>query len=584
MIKKIKSKKGFTIIELIVVIAIIAILALIATPRFKGVVDSAKITQIQNDVKVLEDQVQQDIILYDKLPSDWGTSFINDVELNKMIANENLYNKKGLLKSENTPSGGNYYIVPESEKQSIKTKLKGEFLSNNQGDVYYNKNNIEGTPQYSEKEIDDFIEKHNDTIPVASYEDLMAIGSGGKHTFAKGTKWQTERTTHINDSRFYIQVKDIDLEGKKFNPIGSSNWAFKGSYNGGNYTISNMSVIEPDKPFAGMFAKVHDSIMMDINLKNVNINSSYSAGALIGYVDNEDVGTEISNVHITGKIESGDNTGGIVGYAATASIKNSSVDVEINTNGKVSNFGRIGGVTGSNSSRGGGLIENVTVKADIKSSNEHDHIGGLVGENYGKIYNSSVELNLEGGDNNIGGLAGKNYGEISNSHSLGDVKGNIDVGGLVGDTGPTSIIKQSYSNVNVESTGSNTGGLVGNNLGKILNTYSLGDVKGNDDVGGLVGDNKGEVVNSYAVGIVKSIDANSIGGVIGKQNTGSVLTSNSYYDIEISALNGGVGTGSPNGGVEGKITVEMKKKSTYKNWDFSKVWKIEENKDYPTLR
>lgn len=580
MIKKMKSKKGFTIIELIVVIAIIAILALIATPRFKGVVDSAKITQIQNDVKVLETQVQQDITLHDKSPSDWGTNFINDVELNKMIANENLYNKKGLLKSENAPSGGNYYIVPESEKQSIKTKLKGEFLSNNQGDVYYNKNNIEGTPQYSEKEIDDFIEEHDDTIPVASYEDLMAIGSGGKHTFAKGTKWEAERTTHISDSRFYIQVKNIDLEGKEFNPIGSSDWAFRGSYNGGSYTISNMSIIQPDKPFAGMFGKVHDSIMMDINLKNVNINSSYSAGALIGYVHDKDVGTEISNVHITGKIESGDNTGGIVGYASTASIKNSSVDVEINTNGKVSNFGRIGGVTGSNSSRGG-LIENVTVKANIKASNENDNIGGLIGNNYGKIYNSSVELNLEGGNSNIGGLVGKNHGEISNSHSSGAVSGNKNVGGLVGSTGITSIIKQSYSSVNVESTGSNTGGLVGNNLGKILNTYSLGDVKGNGDVGGLVGDNEGEIVNSYAVGVVKSIDANAIGGVIGKQNTGSVLTSNSYYDIENSALDRG---GSPNGGVEGKTTVEMKKKSTYKNWDFNKVWRIQENKDYPTLR
>lgn len=40
--KKVKNKKGFTLIELIVVIAILAILAAIAIPRFTGVKNNAK--------------------------------------------------------------------------------------------------------------------------------------------------------------------------------------------------------------------------------------------------------------------------------------------------------------------------------------------------------------------------------------------------------------------------------------------------------------------------------------------------------------------------------------------------------------
>ena len=47
MKKIFKSKKGFTLIELIVVIAILAVLAMLALPTFNGLIDDSKV-QVAN--------------------------------------------------------------------------------------------------------------------------------------------------------------------------------------------------------------------------------------------------------------------------------------------------------------------------------------------------------------------------------------------------------------------------------------------------------------------------------------------------------------------------------------------------------
>ncbi|NMA86823.1 MAG: type II secretion system protein [Tissierellia bacterium] len=54
-----RNKKGFTLIELIVVMAIIGILVMLAMPKFMGYTEKAKLTKIQNDIKVAENKVEE---------------------------------------------------------------------------------------------------------------------------------------------------------------------------------------------------------------------------------------------------------------------------------------------------------------------------------------------------------------------------------------------------------------------------------------------------------------------------------------------------------------------------------------------
>jgi len=57
LLRKKKSNKGFTLIELIVVIAILAILALLLVPRFMGFTDRAKVQADEAAMETIEKAV-----------------------------------------------------------------------------------------------------------------------------------------------------------------------------------------------------------------------------------------------------------------------------------------------------------------------------------------------------------------------------------------------------------------------------------------------------------------------------------------------------------------------------------------------
>lgn len=64
MVERIKNKKGFTIIEIMVVIALIGILAAVLVPKFGGVRDTAKNTGMLTNAKMVEAYVASVIDSY----------------------------------------------------------------------------------------------------------------------------------------------------------------------------------------------------------------------------------------------------------------------------------------------------------------------------------------------------------------------------------------------------------------------------------------------------------------------------------------------------------------------------------------
>ena len=208
---------------------------------------------------------------------------------------------------------------------------------------------------------------------------------------------------------------DIDLNNEAWTPIGQTD-SFRGSFDGGNHTISNLKVDVTDDIKAGLFGNVIGNIK-DIKLSNVNISGHSKAGAIVasiyGHVDNchVDGGTIISTPD--SQKDNANNVGGIVGYVAEKSLTNGYTVTNCTVkNLKITAYRSVGGIAGrlmegatvSNCS-----VDNTVVIADMLTeysdekylTTESAKAGEIVGDN-----RYSVDLSL----NNYNNVTVKVYG------------------------------------------------------------------------------------------------------------------------------------------------------------------------------
>ena len=181
-----------------------------------------------------------------------------------------------------------------------------------------------------------------------------------------------------------------------------------------------------------------------------------------------------------------------------------------------------------------------------------------------KIELASVGIHCNGG----GGICGhiETNGNISQCYVKGDIVSSSTAGGIVGFTRHGKI-SECYMEGNIIVEGySYAGGICGYTSGSVENCYSVTNIKSQSSLNaaGIVGD--GNASYCYAIG---SIEGKYCNGISNKSFNFS------YYNIET--------TNCTSGGV-GLTTSQMKQQSSYENWDFNKIWQIEENKSYPTLR
>ncbi|MEF3313803.1 S-layer homology domain-containing protein [Paenibacillus sp. GYB004] len=228
------------------------------------------------------------------------------------------------------------------------------------------------------------------------------------------------------------------------------------------------------------------------------------------------------------------------------------------------------------------VMKNLHLK-DVQIASGGHGVGGLAGTIwYGTVENVSVQGTVKTKGSLSGGVVGDfSSGTMRYVYADIDVEGEYNVGGLVGvlsGEGYGAKIERSYSKGAVRSIANSVGGLAGwlERDCIIIDSYSLAEITGNANTGGLVGNVLGEIRGSYAAGKVGNKWNYPEGGIGGFVSIDGNVT-DSYYDRQ-TTTRWDTGNGEP------LLTADMKKQSTFANWDFTDIWSIDEGNGYPALR
>ena len=209
-------------------------------------------------------------------------------------------------------------------------------------------------------------------------------------------------------------------------------------------------------------------------------------------------------------------------------------------------------------------------------------IGPLAGSNKGTVSgcHSSGDLRTIGGFSQFGGLLGGNGGMVTDCHASVNIdatQGGANRGGLIGLNESSGSVTRCYATGNLDGTGIDSGGLIGNDRGgTITSCYATGSVGGSGaNRGGLVGTSSGTISSSYSTGAVSG--ASDGGGLLGVSGTAVTL---SYWDTQTS----GKTTSGGGSGAVGKTTDEMKALTTGAFGTNDSDWDFGDNTQYPALK
>ena len=552
--EKIQRNKGITLISLVVTIIILIILAGITINIIlgkNGIIDKTQEAKIGTEIGREKEILQLAI-------GDIAAGNEGKLNFNKESLEKALKDNSGMDGITADKSSERLYIVtfPDSKRQY---------------EVYADGTIADAAPKTEDNTPDSIEQKDENTYLIQSIEDLVILSNtvnAGTDSY-EGKTFEIQCDLNFASVNSYINPEENDFgdangdgteettlikemtSGTGFMSIGRGGKEFKGNIEGNGHTISNLYINRNsmNQGFIGRCDGTSTSIQ-NLNLTNVNINTSGYSGAIIG----EYYGTKlvVKNCKISGNINCSSAIGAVVGYIYNAEAEILNCINEATINGDNYAGGLIGYISqGTTTIQDCANIANINGTYDVGGIvaftslptieitnfyntgkiNGSAYIGGIIGRAGGTIkisscYNTGdVTADVNSGGNYSGGIMGTNQGgnqiEIQNCYNTAIIKGKIDVGGICGDAQKTNILK-CYNTGNVIGTDVAVGGISGN-YGNISLCYNKGDVTGRYQIGGIIGClSNNKIENVYNLGKItsnyKNGNSNSsayVGGIVG---------------------------------------------------------------------
>lgn len=164
-----------------------------------------------------------------------------------------------------------------------------------------------------------------DTVPSGYVEDENGNVSISD---ADGLFWLAKQVNENGNTfagKTVVLAADIDLKNAAWTPIGTFTNQFKGTFDGQNKTISNISANCPSMENVGLFGFATNCTLKNVTLENVDIKGKKNVGGLAGTVY---AGSTVENVTVKGNIKisaSVQYVGGIAGGYSYAKYVNCKV-------------------------------------------------------------------------------------------------------------------------------------------------------------------------------------------------------------------------------------------------------------------
>ncbi len=214
----------------------------------------------------------------------------------------------------------------------------------------------------------------DDPFLITSAADLAWIA---EQIEKENIEYKNDATNYFK-GKYFKMTANIDLNNKSLMISywnGSGDYrAFGGTFDGNNYSITNLNIEASNKNAVALFRAVSGTV------KNLTVSGNVSGQCIVG---------------------------GIVGRLMWGGPTVENCVSYVNVNGKYS--GEIGGIVGGN--------RNGTIKNCV---------------NYGSVKADNLLVNANLGGEGVGGIAGTTSGIITGCKNYGDITGYKEVGGIYG--------------------------------------------------------------------------------------------------------------------------------------------------------